>query len=125
MNPWWRRTIVITAVAAGAWAVTRSEWWTWLRTGDHPVCDVVEGLSWISAVLAVMPTAIFAIAWAWRGATTREAAATRAEPRAAASTVADTAKSRFGPLLLGFVPSLLVLVSGHLFLVLHLGTSTR
>ncbi|ONI91973.1 hypothetical protein ALI144C_00355 [Actinosynnema sp. ALI-1.44] len=46
--------LVVAAVAVGVWALLRFGVPVWLSDDKHPVRPVVEGLSWVAAVLGLL-----------------------------------------------------------------------
>lgn len=57
MGRWWRPVIVaaaVAAVSAGVWALLRFGLLNWLSDDKHPARPVVEGLSWMAAVLGLL-----------------------------------------------------------------------
>lgn len=94
----WRTALFLTVCASAAWAVMKFGLLTWLPEENHPARNVLEGLSWVSAIIAVVPTALLAIGWAWR--TNPPNDGERVTP------------VRVGPPIIGVVPALLVLLSG-------------
>lgn len=60
------RVCVIVAVVAGvAWVLVQFRLLAWLPQGSSSVRNVIEGLSWIWAVLAGLAVLVPVVRWAW------------------------------------------------------------
>lgn len=75
----WRGVALVVAVAATVvWVSLRFGLWVWLPAAEHPVRNVMEGLSWVAAVVALLPLAVMLARWVW----TRPGAAVSVPPLA-------------------------------------------
>lgn len=67
--------LIVAGVAAIAFITARFGLLVWLPKDQHPVRNVVEGLSWLAAIVVVLvPGAVFLARWTWARPASEEAA---------------------------------------------------